>query len=90
MNMRGPTGEIRYGYQVAAKLGSWELTPKTDDAMFFTATAVAVDDYWITQEPLVLALRFSRSQWLWTGIVAIRDGRYIHTTVTGKPIIEPV
>jgi hypothetical protein len=90
MNIRGVEGKVVFGYQVAAKIGSWELTPKTDESMFFTGTWTEIDDYWMTQEPLSLALRVGRTQWEWASVTPVRDNQYIHITVIGKPVVEPV
>lgn len=88
--MRGPAGEIRYGYQVAAQLGSWEATPKNETVLSFTGTLKDVNEYWIQQEPLQVNLRFGRTRWVWDVPKVIRDGKTIHAELIGKPRTEPV
>jgi hypothetical protein len=90
MVMRGPSGEIRHGYQVAARLGKWEAMPRNETEMSFTASVVSVDEYWILQEPLEVALRLARTEWVWREVAPVRDGNQIHIVLKGKPEIERV
>ena len=88
--MRGPSGEIRYGYQVAAHLGPWECSPKNEQTMSFSAAIKDVDDYWIAQDPLDLTIRVGRTCWSWEGITVVRDGTAkVFVDLPGKPKITP-
>jgi hypothetical protein len=92
MHMKGPSGEIRCGYQIAARLGTWELAPKIvagPDVLLFHAAVREADDFWLAQEPLQLALQVGRTLWVWEGVVPVRDGTTIHVDLQGKPQIAP-
>lgn len=93
MVMRGPAGEIRVGYQVAAQFGAWEIAPKIvagPDVLLFKAAVKSVDQYWFTQEPLALTVRVGRTRWTWEGeaVTVVRDGSTLHADLKGKPRIE--
>lgn len=93
--IRGGMAEIRYGYQVAATLGTWEASPKIvpePDQMVFKAVIRTADDYWLGQEPLQLAATLGRSRWIWANVtVTIADeGRTLHAELKGKPVVEPL
>ena len=68
MKATGHTGELRYRYQVAARLGNWNVEPVTGTAghrFRVSASVVAVVHPWITRRPLDLHLTFGRSTWVW-------------------------
>lgn len=82
------SGEVRYGYQPAAKVGRWEMMPKNEHVMTFKGAAAEVNDYWITQEPLDLMLRVGRTEWTWKGVtVTVADGS-VYADLKDKPVVE--
>ena len=94
MIMRGPAGEVRHGYQVAAHFGAWEITPilvAGPDILLLRADLKDVDEYWFQQEPLELVVRVGRTAWTWTGdaLRLVRDGKTLHADLKGKPDIRP-
>ena len=86
ISMKGRTGELRCGYQVAAQLGAWEWSPQgVDDGVVDTALT-SVDEFWLEQEPLTLALPMGRQQWIWEGVKVVREGTSrARVHLTGKP-----
>jgi hypothetical protein len=81
--MRGKTGELRRGYRVAARLGSWTW----DGGGSVTAPSPALDSFWIDEAdagPLSLRLDVGSQQWTWHDVqLAQREPLVI--AVTGKP-----
>lgn len=93
MDMRGPSGEIVFGYQVAATLGAWTATPNitnTEGLILLKAAVKEADDYWLSQEPLLVKLKFGRTEWIWENVRVVRDGTTIHVDLKGKPEIRPI
>lgn len=95
MIIRGATAEIRYGYQTAATLGTWEAAPKitpTPHEMVFKAVIRTADDYWLGQSPLLLAATLGRSRWIWDDVTVViaDEGRTLHAELKGKPVVEPL
>jgi hypothetical protein len=67
----GHAGELRYRYQVAARLGKWTVEPVTGAAghrFRVSATVVASIDPWVSRRPLDLYLTFGTSTWVWHGV----------------------
>jgi hypothetical protein len=61
VTIRGPAGEVRWGYHIAASLGAWTVV---DDRL--TATVVSADDFKVSQRPLTFIVhRPSGRTWSW-------------------------
>lgn len=90
--MKGPSAEVRCGYQVAARLGSWEMSPKIGagpNVENFKAAVSDVDEFWIAQEPLALVVKVGRTVWTYEPVTVVVDGRVLHADLRGKPAIRP-
>lgn len=97
MRVTGNAGELRVGYQVAAQLGPWEITPSGLSSYRFTATVLHEHAYWFTKRPLDLVLGLGGTEWAWRGVapmpVASPPGaeasRLLSIDLTTRPAITP-
>jgi len=84
--LRGNTGELRAGYQCAAKLGPW--TARKNSAGYFVVEgeALEVDSYWIAHRPLELRLFMGKSpaRWTWTNVDVQSNGNKLLLIVTNS------
>jgi hypothetical protein len=88
LTMTGRGGVVRCGYQEAARLGTWKMEPR-DQQFRVSGTLDTVDDFWISQEPLMLALPMGRTQWTWPSVIVNREGALgFSIVVLGPPQIE--
>lgn len=60
MEVRGVTGDLRWGYLPAAVFGPWRLSTTPDGGTLDGAVA-SVDAFRLTQQPLVAVLPIGRS-----------------------------
>jgi hypothetical protein len=91
MRATGSSGELRVGYQSAARLGAWhlEVTHTLAGLLFVVVAHVdAADWYWMHQHPLTLTLAFGRFRWEWPQASATIDGERMTIRVNGKPHIS--
>lgn len=90
MRARGPGGELRVGYQRAARLGAWEIVLESRLPRTFTFRSMIFDehDYWITQRPLDLVLSLGMTEWVWRDVAPARNGRAISMALTERPIVS--
>ena len=68
MKATGHTGELRYRYQVAARLGKWTVEPVTGTAghrFRLSATVVERIDPWASYGVLDVHLMFGSVVWIW-------------------------
>jgi hypothetical protein len=81
--MRGQAGELRRGYQVAARLGSWTW----DGGGRVEARPSLVNDFWLdeSEPPLSLHLEVASQTWVWSGVELADNGQPMVIAVTGKP-----
>lgn len=78
MRASGQHGELRVGYQQAAVLAGWEITPSPAPGpppLTYTLRARVTHEnsYWITQRPYSLALSLGPTEWVWHGVDVRRD-----------------
>lgn len=90
MRASGQHGELRVGYQQAAVLGAWEITPSPapgPPAPTFALRAQITHEnqYWITQAPFSLALSLGPSEWVWHNVALRRDGTELQVDLHGSP-----
>jgi hypothetical protein len=84
--IRGSSGRLQVGYQVAARLGAWTLTPVDPEAWSLTAGVVDSDPYWLTQRPLELVLEVGRQHWHWRLEPTTVNATHVAGRVVGQPI----
>jgi hypothetical protein len=61
VTIRGPAGEVRWGYHSAASLGAWTVVDN-----HLTAQVVQADDFKVAQRPLTFIVhRPSGRTWSW-------------------------
>lgn len=90
MQATGHTGELRFKYQVAARLGSWTVKPVTGTAghrFRVSATVVASIDPWVSRRPLDLRLTFGTSTWVWHAVDPPDIGTRIDLELPHPPTI---
>lgn len=70
VTIRGPVGEVRWGYHCAASLGAWSVE---DDRL--TAKVVHADAFKVSQRPLTFVVNRPLGRtWTWNvGSVQIAD-----------------
>ena len=73
LTLRGPSAELRVGYETAACLGRWELT-KTASGFTLSAPVVRCNQYWLTAGyPIDLCLTVGRASWRWKDVQVSGD-----------------
>lgn len=75
MTIRGATGEVRWAYLPAVIFGPWRV--ETDESTL-VGTVVSVDDYRVTQAPLVAVVTVGRKRLTWP----VKDLQISGTVVT--------
>lgn len=80
----GISGELRHGYQVAARFGKWTLTTK-DDAGIVSVSDLEPDAYWFDQQPQSLRLDIGSRVWVWREIEQIGPTQF---RVLGEPEVD--
>lgn len=75
MDVSGWSGELRVGYQVAARLGAWALAITRAPALRATlrAEVLAADAYWVRSPAFGVALAIGSSEWRWADAVVTID-----------------
>lgn len=89
MRATGTYGELRAGYQRAARLGSWSLKVilQPPRALAFVAKIVSVHDYWIHEEPLDLVLAVGPTEWIWREAVPTPHCDTLELELRERPIV---
>lgn len=86
LGVRGHRGRIKVGYQVAAQLGAFSLTPLTPGAWQVEASITEVDVFWMAQETArTLELEVGQQRWIWRAVDLVVDDGAVRGTVTGRP-----
>lgn len=92
MRIAGATGFLRFGYQRAARVGSWtvELTRDTPREFRCRAEVSEVNEHWMAEndgDGLDLALHLGSAELLWRGLrVDVSDG-VMTATLRERPIV---
>lgn len=87
----GVTGELRVGYQVAARLGAWGVDGTPDGRWSFTGRLVESNAYWIESPgPFTLRLEIRLASgpryWQWRGLsITERSPQSITIHGNGSP-----
>lgn len=82
MKITGTGGDIRVGYQRAARLGKWSITATGyQPQVSYTLEAALLDrdEYWFFESPHDVSLLIGERHWLWRNVAVIGD-----TTITGE------
>jgi hypothetical protein len=81
----GQGGSIKVGYQTAATLGPYSLTPVEPGIWQVKASVKTADAFWLSQSPRVIELVLDKQRWRWSaeGLMVV-DGT-VSGTVTGRP-----
>jgi hypothetical protein len=82
LSMRGQSGEVRYGYQLAAQLGPWQLS----DNRLETSTTYQ-NDMWLTVGALTLRLNVGEKLWVWRDIEVLSIEPFI-LRLPGSPEVK--
>lgn len=85
VSVKGQTGCIRVGYQQAATLGRYSLTPTGPNEWQVEASVMSADAFWMTQSPRTLELHVGAQRWRWPAAGLVVDGGIVRGTVTGRP-----
>ena len=78
MTISGPSGELRYGYFVAARIGKWKKAGGR-----VTAPLLASNSVYVSRRPLDLVLVLGTRRWIWRGVEAQLVGSRAVIMVTG-------
>ena len=62
--LRGKLGELRVGYQVAARLGKWSARREKGGPFIMDAEAVETNAYWLERRPVVAYLYVGAHRWV--------------------------
>lgn len=86
----GASGDIRHGYQTAARLGPWRM--ESDGPRRFRCSAIVTYRHasWLAASPLDLRLRIGDEFWVWHGVSpAWEDDAHVSFALTSAPAVEP-
>lgn len=92
MTVKGTSGEVRHGYQVAGRFAEWSLiTEWTQDTLnkgdastscIVTVSGLEPDAYWFDQQPHSVRLHLGSRTWAWREIEWLDSARF---RVKGDP-----
>jgi hypothetical protein len=86
ITVRGHQGRVRVGYQTAAAITSFALTPLTPGSWTVEGSVGMVDLFWVSQgPPFTLELHIGKQRWTWRGAAVEVSGGLVRGTVTGRP-----
>jgi hypothetical protein len=85
--IRGKGGELRAGYQCAAKLGAWTARKDSQGNFQVDAQALEVNSHWIKYQPLELRLFIgqNRKKWIWLDVRVSEPGGLLAIATKGEP-----
>lgn len=87
LTMRGPSAEVRVGYETAARLGAWELV-KDADGFTLSAPVLERNGYWLDSgRCLDLCVTVGKSMWRWRD-VALDGDNPVTVRGAGRPEIR--
>ena len=87
LGVKGKQGRIKVGYQTAAHLKSYTLTPVGPSEWQVDGTIASVDEFWITQDAASrsLELEVGQQRWIWRTVSLAVVGQTVMGTVSGRP-----
>ena len=82
--LRGKSGEIRFGYQTAAKLGRWSM--RWNGASYvLEAEPEQVNGFWLNRKPLSVRLTVGRSDvWRFSDVELLQNKESLTLLVKGE------
>lgn len=84
LRMTGVGGTVKVGYQVAARLQSWELAGDQ-----ILARGAQIDPFWITAEGVkTLSLPMGRTEWRWDHVDILGVTPTLAVKVHGSPTVR--
>jgi hypothetical protein len=66
MTVRGPMGQVRWGYLPALTFGTWAFDGAGGTGTITTAQVLERNEFRLTQAPLTVVVPMGRSEWRWT------------------------
>lgn len=92
LTIKGISGEVRYGYQVAGRFAEWTLVSewtqddvnkgKVASSCVVTVSGLEPDAYYFDQRPHAVRLTLGSRTWAWRDIEWLDGARF---RVTGDP-----
>lgn len=84
--LKGRGGAVRVGYQVAATLGAYTLSPSGPGEWQVEASVASADAFWLSQPAAqTLELAVGQQRWVWRGVALAVEGSVVRGTVQGSP-----
>ena len=86
----GPSGVLRVAYQVAARLGPWEIVVSRalPHPFEFRSTVIEAQAYWLPQRPLDLVWAIGQTEWIWRDGTAQSADAVVTIELTERPIVS--
>lgn len=85
-HLKGRGGAVRVGYQVAATLGAYTLSPSGPGEWQVEASVASADAFWLSQPAAqTLELAVGQQRWIWRGVALAVEGAVVRGTVQGSP-----
>lgn len=81
----GEAGELRVGYQVAARLGDWEVLADAAGPRILRAVVVSEHKAWVGHRPLDLVLMLGRTLWVWRGLRPVVCNGMVEVELSERP-----
>lgn len=86
LGLRGQQGRLKVGYQVAAELGAFTLSPAGPSAWQLDAAITSFDEFWVAQEAeRTLELTVGQQRWVWRSVQLVVGGGRVTGALTGRP-----
>lgn len=87
VHVSGTRGELRVGYQRAAVLGAWEITPSSSRRNTFTFIAKLLGEHpvYSRESPQSLVLTLGTTEWVWEHVSVLKDGSDVYIELTERP-----
>ena len=84
LTMRGSSAVVKYGYQVAARIGAWSFEHDRMDGK-----AIEINSVWIAETPLSLWLTIGERAWVWRDVSVVNlDPAQFAVRVSGSPEVR--
>lgn len=89
VTVQGLEGAVRHGYQTAAVLGRWTLSlPEALPRRYrLSADVRESSEYWLAQEPLVVAVVVGGDEWSWRDVEPVVRDRRLVVDLPGPPLV---